>query len=481
MSITLQPIPGPGFRPTAEMVNSDDPEVRAGQVARLRESLDYILDFIDQISSAGQIVTLGNSVVEERTYGLSSNAGSSALGSRVDHTHGSPGLSSNSPADISVSAANAGTGAAPSRDDHVHFLDTDPSGNAVGTARLINTTSPISGGGNLSADRTITFDQTVDLNNNARVAVRENSGADVGERRRLNLIEGANVALTVTDDAGNEEIDVTIAVTGSVAPTAHNLLSASHGDTVVNSPTRGSIIVANSTPAWDEALLGAANTCVRSDGTDAAFSSGILDNNARVAVGKNSAAATGTRRKVNFIEGSNVTLTVADDAGNEEVDVTIAAASGASVGAGIVSTGNANSDGASVTAARVDHVHKSGPHVYMFVNSSGAGVTPGTTPTAVTTSTPVFGHETVGRKLSFAWAYTGTKTANWRLRDTTNSQTLASGTRAGSFGATLECLEPAFSNLPTSCALVRLEVFDSGAGAGGTYVLSSHVTWMVDP
>jgi len=54
------------------------------------------------------------------------------------------------------------------------------------------------------------------------------------------------------------------------------------------------------------------------------------DTNCRVAVGKNDAAATGTRRKLNFKEGSNVTLTIADDSANEEVDITIAASGGGS-------------------------------------------------------------------------------------------------------------------------------------------------------
>jgi hypothetical protein len=49
---------------------------------------------------------------------------------------------------------------------------------------------------------------------------------------------------------------------------------------------------------------------------------------AGVAIAKNSGATVGTRPRINLIEGSNVTLTVADDAGNGEVDVTIAAASG---------------------------------------------------------------------------------------------------------------------------------------------------------
>ena len=36
----------------------------------------------------------------------------------------------------------------------------------------------------------------------------------------------------------------------------------------------------------------------------------------------------GVRRKLNFIEGSNVTLTIADDSVNDEIDITIAAAGG---------------------------------------------------------------------------------------------------------------------------------------------------------
>src|SRR5205823_5234230 len=49
-----------------------------------------------------------------------------------------------------------------------------------------------------------------------------------------------------------------------------------------------------------------------------------IDGNARVRVSKNGAAV-GSRRTVNFIEGSNITLTAADDSANEKVDVTIAA------------------------------------------------------------------------------------------------------------------------------------------------------------
>lgn len=88
----------------------------------------------------------------------------------------------------------------------------------VPTTRTVSTTAPITGGGDLSANRTLALDQTAALGNNARVAVSKNSGATVGTRRRVNLIEGANVTLTVADDAANEEVDVTIAAASGSDP-----------------------------------------------------------------------------------------------------------------------------------------------------------------------------------------------------------------------------------------------------------------------
>ena len=93
------------------------------------------------------------------------------------------------------------------------------------------------------------------------IITRKNSTGTVFTRSRLNLIEGANVTITMADDAGNNEVDVTIA---------------------------------------------AATTSTA------------------VAARKNSAGSVFTRSKFNLIEGANVTLTVADDAGGDEIDVTIA-------------------------------------------------------------------------------------------------------------------------------------------------------------
>ncbi len=53
--------------------------------------------------------------------------------------------------------------------------------------------------------------------------------------------------------------------------TAHNLLSATHGDTVAQGASRGSVIIGDSTPAWNELTVGAIHTHLITDGTDVAW------------------------------------------------------------------------------------------------------------------------------------------------------------------------------------------------------------------
>lgn len=52
---------------------------------------------------------------------------------------------------------------------------------------------------------------------------------------------------------------------------AHDILSVTHGDTLAAAVSRGSIIVGNLTPLWSELVIGAANTHLESDGTDATW------------------------------------------------------------------------------------------------------------------------------------------------------------------------------------------------------------------
>lgn len=80
---------------------------------------------------------------------------------------------------------------------------------STGDPETITVQAPLTiSGGNLD------FDETAALGNNARVGVRKNSAGSTYTRRRLNLIEGSGVTLTVADDGTDEEVDVTIAASG---------------------------------------------------------------------------------------------------------------------------------------------------------------------------------------------------------------------------------------------------------------------------
>lgn len=116
-----------------------------------------------------------------------------------------------------------------------------------------------------------TFTADVQANTTVqKVAVRKNStGGDIGTRRRLNFIEGTNITLTITDDAGaDDEIDITIDSSGSGA---HDILSASHSDTLADSVVRGDIIYGNATPKWARLPIGASTFILTSDGTDVSW------------------------------------------------------------------------------------------------------------------------------------------------------------------------------------------------------------------
>ena len=105
------------------------------------------------------------------------------------------------------------------------------------------------------------------------------------------------------------------------------------GDLIYVTPTGNPVGVGTAGDPVDlsaDQVVGVLNTAT----TDLAASllPATVDANARIVVEKNGTAI-GTRRSINFIEGSNVTLTVADDSSNEEVDVTIS--STASGGGGV--------------------------------------------------------------------------------------------------------------------------------------------------
>jgi len=186
------------------------------------------------------------------------------------------------------------------------------------------------------------------LNAVARTTVRLNSGADVGSRRRINFISAGNISLSASDDNAGEEIDLTITGTthaashyaggsdelsGNLNANARTTVRVNSGANIgsrrrINFISAGNISISasddNAGEEIDLTIDGIAHASTHYAGGSDELT-GNLNANARVAVRKNSTGATiGTRRRINFIEGANTTITISDDGTDEEVDVTIA-------------------------------------------------------------------------------------------------------------------------------------------------------------
>ena len=63
-----------------------------------------------------------------------------------------------------------------------------------------------------------------------KVEVAKNSGAVVGTRKQLNLIEGTQIALTIADDGTNDQVDITVSTSGLGTAATKN--TGTSGDTV---------------------------------------------------------------------------------------------------------------------------------------------------------------------------------------------------------------------------------------------------------
>lgn len=95
----------------------------------------------------------------------------------------------------------------------------------------------------------------------------------------------------------------------------------------------GALIPKTVNPLQDETISGVANTTtVELDVTSEVLTAEVVDNSniQKVEVVKNSGAVVGTRKQLNFIEGTNITLTITDDNGNDQVDIEIDATGGGS-------------------------------------------------------------------------------------------------------------------------------------------------------
>lgn len=209
----------------------------------------------------------------------------------------------------------------------------------------------------------------------------QNNGATVGTRRALNLIQGANIGLTFLDVPASDRVNVTVALASVPAHThaasdiTSGTLALTRGGTGADLSTTGpgflkqagggsvvtvTALAAGDIPVLDTSKITTGALALARGGVGASLSatgpgflkqtgvgavvtvatlvagdlpshthSGADITSAALHTVLKAAAAIGTRRGINLIEGGNVTLTVADDAGNDRVNVTIAAASGA--------------------------------------------------------------------------------------------------------------------------------------------------------
>lgn len=116
------------------------------------------------------------------------------LGDAVQASQGSPGA----PSQIQAGeAADAGASETAAAEDHVHDILTGSAGD------LANANGEGASSALARADHAHKRD--------VRVA---KAGADVGTRNRLNFIDGAGATVTVVDDAGNDEMDITVSAAG---------------------------------------------------------------------------------------------------------------------------------------------------------------------------------------------------------------------------------------------------------------------------
>ena len=121
------------------------------------------------------------------------------------------------------------------------------------------------------------LDLTADVG--ASILPRANGGTGVAVAGDDTVLIGSGtawVAQTLPDcptgALGYTQATNAFSCTSSGGPT-HNLLSATHTDTVAASPVRGDLIVGNSTPKWTKLAVGTAGQTLTTDGTDPSWSS----------------------------------------------------------------------------------------------------------------------------------------------------------------------------------------------------------------
>ena len=235
------------------------------EIKRLDQEQDDSSFVAPHASSHGSAGSDPITIAESQVVGLTAD-----LASKVPNTRqiiSGAGLTGGG--DLSADrtlAVGAGTGITVNADDVA--LDTASTRNTDHAAVTLTAGSGLTGGGDITASRTFNVGAGTNIASNADdVAVTPQPGAasklfgrgDSGSGAWEVISLGSGVSMTGT----------TLSATG----TGSNALldGSNHTDTVAQTVSRGSLIYGNSTPKWDELTIGANGTVLSSDGTDVSW------------------------------------------------------------------------------------------------------------------------------------------------------------------------------------------------------------------
>lgn len=111
---------------------------------------------------------------------------------------------------------------------------------------------------------------------------------------------------------------------------AHSILGGTHDDAATDAVTRGSIIIGNATPEWDELVIGANQTVFVSDGTDPSWGTVDISGGTNLAVNTDHLKLTGDT--VDLADNQDINLHNRQGSFLEQLDFTISESGGTVTG-----------------------------------------------------------------------------------------------------------------------------------------------------
>lgn len=185
-----------------------------------------------------------------------------------------------------------------------------------------------------------------------QTVVFSDTGTPVGTRPELNFIEGTGITLTIADDGPNDRVNVTITADNNgdvVGPASSTDNAVARFDGTTGKLIQDSVVIIGDTGVITG--VSTINGVVVEDhsarhengGADEISVVGLSGQlaDAQTVVISDAATPVGTRPEINFIEGAGITFTIADDAGNDRVNITVAADNNGDVVGPSSSTDNA--------------------------------------------------------------------------------------------------------------------------------------------